>query len=162
MDLYLIRHGIAADRGTYENDDDRPLTEAGRAKTRQVAQRLRDLGLQFDAIFTSPLVRAQQTADLLQAAQLSQSLQELALLAPEGSFTEWLHWLDNQRSTYPTLALVGHEPDLSTWAECLVWGQSHHCITLKKAGAIGLQLPDSGSPVGRSQLFWLTPPRLLL
>jgi phosphohistidine phosphatase len=33
---------------------------------------------------------------------------------------------------------------------------------LKKAGAIGLQLPDEGSPIGNSQLFWLTPPRLAL
>ena len=52
-ELYLIRHGIAAERGTYRVDDDRPLTDAGRARTRAVALRLLALGCQTDKIFTS-------------------------------------------------------------------------------------------------------------
>lgn len=65
MELYLIRHGIAAERGTYPKDEERPLTEKGRAKTQKVAQRLYALGLRFDFILTSPLVRARQTAEIL-------------------------------------------------------------------------------------------------
>ena len=62
--LYLIRHGIAEEHGTYEDDTQRPLTDEGRKKTKQVAKRLYDLGLRFDLLQTSPLVRAQQTADV--------------------------------------------------------------------------------------------------
>ncbi|MER3478596.1 MAG: phosphohistidine phosphatase SixA, partial [Leptolyngbya sp. ERB_1_2] len=61
-----------------------------------------------------------------------------------------------------SLALVGHEPDLSGWAELLVWGEVRDRILLKKAGMIGLDLPDSGSAISNSQLFWLTPPKFLL
>lgn len=163
IDLYLIRHGLAGEHGSYANDDERPLTEEGKKKTRQVAKRLRDLGLHFDLIVTSPLVRARQTAEILQEVGLSQQLETSDTLAPGGELSEWLEWLASiPLSEQPCLALVGHEPGLSTWAEMLVWGSSKGALILKKAGAIGLTLPKTGSPIGNSSLFWLTPPRLLL
>lgn len=163
IDLYLIRHGLAGEHGSYANDDERPLTKEGKTKTRLVAQRLRDLGLQFDLILTSPLVRARQTAEILQEVGLSQQLEISPALAPGGNLSEWLEWLASTALTErPCLALVGHEPGLSTWAETLVWGSAKGALILKKAGAIGLTLPNTGSPIGNSDLFWLTPPRLLL
>jgi phosphohistidine phosphatase len=45
MELYLIRHGIAAERDAYANDEERPLTDKGRQKTGQVAKQLRERGL---------------------------------------------------------------------------------------------------------------------
>ena len=60
------------------------------------------------------------------------------------------------------LALVGHEPDLSQWAELLIWGEAKGVLQLKKAGIIGIEIPDHIDPIGNSILFWLTPPRLLL
>lgn len=163
IDLYLIRHGLAGEHGSYANDDERPLTEEGNKKTRLVAKRLRDLGLHFDLILTSPLVRARQTAEILQEVGLGQSLATIAALAPGGELSEWLAWLASAPlSEQPRLALVGHEPGLSAWAETLVWGRAKGCLILKKAGAIGLTLPKTGSPIGNSTLFWLTPPRLVL
>jgi phosphohistidine phosphatase len=47
MDLYLIRHGIAEERGIYPNDYDRPLTEKGKEKTFQVANTLGLIGLEI-------------------------------------------------------------------------------------------------------------------
>lgn len=163
LHLYLIRHGLAGEHGSYANDDDRPLTDEGRHKTRQIAKRLHALELHFDIILTSPLVRAQQTADILLEAALSQTLQASTHLAPGGSLSEWLVWLQGWQSpTTKALALVGHEPNLSAWAERLVWGKSNGHLTLKKAGMIGLALPESHPPVGNSTLFWLTSPRFLL
>lgn len=159
--LYLIRHGLAGEHGSYANDDERPLTDEGKRKTRQVAKRLYTLELQFHLIMTSPLVRAHQTADLLLEAKLSQALQVSSQLAPSGSLDQWLDWLQRERSPdVTTLALVGHEPNLSTWAETLLWGEARGALSLKKAGVIGLMLPEQ-SPVGNSTLFWLTPPRFL-
>lgn len=161
--LYIIRHGIAADKEEYENDGDRPLTDTGRRKTKQVAQQLHQLGLQFHEILTSPLLRARQTAEILLQAQLGPQLTTTDTLAPNGSFTDWLHWLKPlQQSEELAIALVGHEPDLSQWAELLLWGEARGVLQLKKAGVIGIEIPETDDPVGNSILFWLTPPRFLI
>lgn len=161
-ELYLIRHGIAAERGTYKEDGDRPLTEEGHHKTTKVAERLHKLGVRFDLILTSPLVRARQTAEILQSVGLSDRLEESDDLAPEGNLNHWLTWFKQWQASGKRLALVGHQPDLGDWAETLVWGDSKQQIVLKKAGVIGLLLPQAQTPVGQSQLFWLTPPKFLL
>lgn len=163
IELYIIRHGLAGDHGSYANDEQRPLTDEGQQKTRQVAKRLQALGLKFDWILTSPLVRARQTAEILRDVGLGADLEESGLLAPEGRLQDWLSWYKQwQESDGKCLALVGHEPNLSAWAEQLIWGDVRHHLVLKKAGVVGINLPDRGSPLGMGELFWLTPPRLLL
>uniref|UniRef100_A0A832H1N8 Phosphohistidine phosphatase SixA n=1 Tax=Oscillatoriales cyanobacterium SpSt-402 TaxID=2282168 RepID=A0A832H1N8_9CYAN len=162
MELYLIRHGLAGESGSYPNDDERPLTEEGKKKTRQVAKRLVSLGLQFDLILTSPLVRAHQTATILMDVGLGAQLENANYLA-DGNIDRWLAWLKSwEVGKHRQLALVGHEPSLSQWAEQLVWGEAKGAIEFKKSGVLGLVLPTHGSPIGRSTLFWLTPPRFLL
>ena len=65
LELYLIRHGVAAERGEeYPDDSKRPLTSAGIARLRKEAKALDALGVGFDQIITSPLVRTRQTADV--------------------------------------------------------------------------------------------------
>jgi phosphohistidine phosphatase len=161
--VYLIRHGIAADPEAYERDQDRPLTTKGRAKTKAVAGQLKALSLAFDEILTSPLVRARQTAEILLKANLASHLTVDETLAPMGSFTDWLDWLNTWRQGGTNvLALVGHEPDLSQWAELLILGDVQGVFQLKKAGIIGIEIPDDIDPIGNGILFWLTPPRLLI
>ncbi|ABA22325.1 phosphohistidine phosphatase, SixA [Trichormus variabilis ATCC 29413] len=164
MELYLIRHGIAEEQKTGIKDEERELTKEGKQKTEKVAHRLVELGQQFDLIVTSPLMRAHQTAEILVASGLSCQLEESNHLAPNGNIFNWLdYWLKPRN--FPEnaqIAIVGHEPCLSNWAEILLWGEAKDSLVLKKAGMIGLKLPEIGSPVGRSQMFWLTPPRYLL
>lgn len=161
--VYFIRHGIAAERGTYSDDDQRPLVEKGIRKTENVAQRLVELGLYFDTLLTSPLVRAIQTAEILCEANLAESYQVFEPLAPDGKLQDWLTWLGQWQSIVPaSLALVGHEPDLSQWAQQLVQGHIDNRWGLKKAGIIGVTVPKAAEAVGYSHLFWLAPPRFLL
>lgn len=163
MELYIIRHGLAGERGTYANDDERPLTDEGMRRTKQVAKRLRELDIHFDLIQTSPLVRAKQTAEILQTVGLSKKLEESVHLKPDGEINGWLEWLQTWRQEGSgSLAIVGHEPNLGEWTEQLLWGEPRQSLLVKKAGVIGLMLPDDSSPIGHSQLFWFTPPRLLL
>jgi phosphohistidine phosphatase len=163
IQIYFIRHGIAADPEDYKRDADRPLTDKGRQKTQAIAQRLQELKLQFDEIITSPLVRAHQTAEILLEADLAPQLTVSADLAPMGSFSHWLEELQTlSPSGEKTLALVGHEPDLSQWVELLIWGEVKGAIVLKKAGIIGVEIPNKTDPIGNSSLFWLTPPRFLI
>ena len=162
MKLYLMRHGLAIKRGALVEDGDRPLTSVGIKKTQRVVKQFQELGLRFNLIVTSPLVRAQQTAEILHHQSLSKRLEVSAHLAPEGDLLEFLIWLAPYIKPEASLIAVGHQPDLGNWAEMLVYGQIQEGIILKKAGIIGLQLPDLGEAVAHSQLFWLTSPKLLV
>lgn len=163
MELYLIRHGIAQERTSDRPDEMRSLTAQGRLKTCQVAKKLYLLGLRFDLILTSPLVRSRQTAEILVELQLSSQWQISNYLAPDGDIFTWLDWLDRQQySSSIKLAIVGHEPNLGQWASMLIGDRVPGALVLKKAGIIGLTLPETGSPLGRSQMFWLTPPKFLI
>ncbi len=161
-EAYFIRHGIAVERQANVTDETRSLTPNGITKTQRVAQRLVDLGLHFDHLLTSPLTRAQQTAEILYAAGLSSPAQEFLPLQPGGNLSDWLTWLKLRQTTIQTVALVGHEPDLGRWAQQLVTGSDRHQWILKKAGIIGLQIPNVDQAIGQSQLFWLSPPRFLI
>ncbi|OCQ98014.1 phosphohistidine phosphatase SixA [Oscillatoriales cyanobacterium USR001] len=162
-ELYLIRHGIAVEPEGWPTDETRPLTKEGDRKTRKIAERLLELNLHFNLILTSPLTRAQATAQILQTTGLSPKIEQFAALAPDGNIQEWLDWYQEWHLSGEThLALVGHQPDLANWAEILLWGKTRNTLILKKAGIIGLILPETGSPVDRSQMFWLTPPKYLL
>ena len=165
MELYLIRHGIAAEPEDYATDEERPLTAKGRKKTSKVAKKLFKQRLHFNLILTSPLVRAKETAVILQDNGLSSHVVELTCLAPDGDIRDWISWLEEWRQNAAKergLALVGHQPNLGNWAQTLVWGNAQEKLLLKKAGVIGLNIPDNGTPIGQSQLFLLTSPKWLL
>lgn len=171
MELYLIRHGIAVDRSPSHRDEDRPLTPHGRQKTRAIAQRFKavtaDLNFEFDRFLSSPLRRAQETADIFHQAGLATAVELWDGLRPGQPLENWLDWCRTARlSPGQRVALVGHEPDLSSWAVQLLWGtvarEETEPLQLKKAGILGLTLPDVPPFLGRGQLFWLTPPRFFL
>ena len=164
MEVYLIRHGIAAERGTYTDDEKRPLVEQGRYKTKKAAEHLLSTKLRFDLILTSPLVRAYQTAEILQQVGLSKKMDTFSPLKPHGGIEQWLSWLQQWQAEHPEgkLALVGHQPDLGNWAEMLIWGTVKGQIIVKKSGIVGLKLPGIGTPISRSTLFLLTSPKWMV
>jgi phosphohistidine phosphatase len=161
MEVYLVRHGLAGEHGTYADDRQRPLTNKGRQKTTKVAERLLAIGVKFDLILSSPLVRASQTAEILQQQGLSPTIKTYSPLQPDGEIEEWLQWLQEWQPKHPdsTVALVGHQPDLGNWAEKLIWGTVKGQLVVKKSGVIGLSLPPIGTPIARSTLFLLTSPK---
>ena len=164
MKIYLIRHGIAAERGSYANDEQRPLVNKGVTKTIKVAKHLLAKQITFDLILTSPLVRAYQTAEILKDVGLCSTVQTLLSLKPNGSIEDWLKWLQTHQAQhkYQNLALIGHQPDLSNWTEMLLLGTVKGQIIIKKSGVVGLSLPDSGTPIARSTLFLLSAPKLMI
>lgn len=164
MEVYLIRHGIAAKRGLYADDEQRPLIDKGRDKTTKVANRLLTMGLEFDLILSSPLVRAYQTAEILQQVGLAKTIETFEPLKPGGAIELWLQWLQTYQLQNPQgkLALVGHQPDLSNWAEMFLGGSIKNQMVLKKAGVIGIEIPQIGIPIARSTLFLLASPKWLI
>jgi phosphohistidine phosphatase len=169
MYLYLIRHGIAVDLDPINPDPTasdlaRSLTKIGRKKIKQVAKHLQMSGLAFDTILSSPLVRAHQTAEILVAQNLSSQLEISTDLAPAGNLQSWITWWESRSTDKPIskLALVGHEPNLSEWAELLIVGSIQHRLILKKGGVIGLKFPTSQISLGTAQLHCLIPPKYLI
>jgi phosphohistidine phosphatase len=169
MYLYLIRHGIAEDPDPFAvdvtaSDELRSLTKTGRKKVAQVADRLAELELRFDLTISSPLVRARQTAEILLDKQLSSQLEVSDRLKPAGTLESWLmEWQARSHDASPisTVALVGHEPNLSEWAELFLFGQIEGKIILKKSGIIGLKFTDNFK-IGTAQLLCSIPPKYLL
>ena len=169
-ELVLLRHGIAEQRSPDFDDAQRSLTAEGRERSQLLLQRLVELDLGCDLVLSSPLVRARQTAELAVAAGLAPELELAAALAPLADPLPLLErWLGpvSPRSGWRRLALVGHEPDLSTLAALLIgvpMGQAPEALQLKKAGVAVLQWGQTpqGSLMGSARLALLLPPRVLL
>src|SRR5436190_13102255 len=118
MEIYILRHGIAVDRGTpgYKKDSDRPLTKEGEEKMRDIAEAILAMGLRFDLILSSPYVRASQTAKIV-ARELDKEVTYNDLLIPGGNALELIREINDEKPQQ--LLLVGHEPDLSRLASVL-------------------------------------------
>jgi phosphohistidine phosphatase len=164
MNLYIIRHAIAVDEATsdYESDSERPLTDKGRKKMRQIAKALRSLGVEFDLILSSPYIRACETAEIL--ADMFKMKQKLAFsdnLIPLGN-PELLIGEINEKYSVDSIALVGHEPHLSTLIGLLVAENAKIDVTLKKGGVCYLSADDLHHDDHRATLEWLLTPGILM
>ncbi|MCX7013633.1 MAG: phosphohistidine phosphatase SixA [Candidatus Sumerlaeota bacterium] len=118
MEIYLLRHAIAANRdpGKYPRDEDRPLTGRGAARQREAALGMARLGLEFDRIVASPLARARQTAEIVaDVLRAKDKLEINGLLGFEFSMEALDRWLSGMPADSRIL-LVGHEPDMGELA----------------------------------------------
>jgi phosphohistidine phosphatase len=165
MKLLVIRHAIAEDAKRFAktgaDDGERPLTSRGRRRMRAAARGLRRVVPEIDLLATSPLARAEQTADIVAATYKNPKLVKLNHLAPEASVHALLKWLQ-ERKHDSTVALVGHEPQLGAFTSWMLTGLQESFVKLKKGGACLLELKEQVRP-GRARLLWsLAPAQLRL
>ena len=158
-ELYVIRHGLAEERGdAWPDDGKRPLTDEGISRLRKTARGLVRLGVEFDVILTSPLTRARQTAETLASAFNSRPpIVAVESLAPAGSYQAVLSDLE-KHARRARIALVGHEPGLGEMAARLAGAR--HAFPFKK-GAVCRVDVDVLPPVGPGSLRWFLTPRIL-
>ena len=158
-ELYLIRHGIAEDRGeAWPDDTKRPLTDRGIARLKKEARGLARLGVTFDVVLTSALVRARQTADAVAGAfEPRPPIVTVESLAPGGTYQAVLADLEKQ-SRRSRIALVGHEPGLGELAARLVG--SRHPIEFKKGAVCRIDF-ETLPPAGPGALRWFITPKIL-
>ncbi|MDP1828065.1 MAG: histidine phosphatase family protein [Archangium sp.] len=149
MELTLIRHAIAVDG---PDDAARPLSKKGRRRFEQSVKTLDELGFRFDKVLHSPKVRAVETAELL-APLCDGELASTALLARAPDVALW-ELLEGDR-----LAVVGHEPHLSSLLSWLVTGEPTGGNFELKKGAVA-QLVGEPGPAGM-KLRSLLQPRVL-
>jgi phosphohistidine phosphatase len=162
MNLYIVRHAIAVDEGTsdYESDSERPLNDKGRKKMRQIAKGLRNLGIEFDLILSSPYVRARETAEILaDVFKMKNKIVFSDIHIPMGN-PELLITVVNDKYSVDSMAVVGHEPHLSTLVGLLVAENAKIDVTLKKGGVCYLSA-DELHHEHRATLEWLLTPGIL-
>lgn len=158
MDLYFLRHGKAANpQPTTEADARRALTSEGRDELRAAAHGLRWLGIKPDAIYSSPLTRASETAAIV-GGVLGCDVTETPLLA-SGSDLHRIAPLLSQHDDDAALFLVGHEPDLSAMIGRLISPASEASVTMKKGACCYVELATGAlrqpALAGEGTLMWL-------
>ena len=157
MKLYFLRHGLAWDRTEWKgSDDDRPLTDKGKERMERGAAAMADLGLELDAIVTSPLTRAHQTASIVAAALNTKDKLVVDNRLGTGFGKESVAAVLRDYADSECLMLVGHEPGMSEAISALIGGGR---IVCKKGGLACVELAEPSSMKGN--LLWLIPPRVL-
>jgi phosphohistidine phosphatase SixA len=154
--VVLLRHGIAEDPVEGRTDEERALTSEGHARMKQIAKGLELAFPKALAIYSSPLLRATQTALWVSKGYRSRvkvnTVEALRPGASTAEFRDFINGLEERRAI-----IVGHEPNLSTNMMALIGLQSHRSVELQKGGCYGVRLRGDGTAV----LEWLLSPRIL-
>lgn len=153
--LHLLRHAHAGDPAKWDRpDDERPLSARGARQAGQLAQLLVRGGFAADAIVTSPMLRAEQTARIVGEA-LGVGVQVDDRLASGFDLTDLAALLDDLGGPVSPV-LVGHDPDLSEILSELVGVP----LGLRKGALARI---DVVTPIeaGVGVLRWLIPPDAL-
>jgi phosphohistidine phosphatase len=161
MDCVLLRHGIAVEQDEWEGPDtNRPLTERGAKRVAQVAAGLNRLGVRPTHVFSSPLIRAIETAKIVhRSLRVRSAVQIVDALLPDAPPNQLLSVMQDLLPESSVLC-IGHEPHLGLAASVMLSGRATASFPMKKAGACLIELPMPAKP-GRGVLrWWLTPSQL--
>jgi phosphohistidine phosphatase len=162
MLLILMRHAEAGESDLRRWPDDRlrPLTEEGCQIHGRVARVLRRMGVRFDHLLTSPLVRARRTAEITAEAYGRIAAIEVADELGAGvGVTDLLPRLRRYPRDAAVLC-VGHEPHLSHLAATLISRDGRAHIELAKSGVIAIEAEGHPAPAGGALAFHLAPRHL--
>ena len=166
MNLYLLRHGIAADPGATgcEDDSERPLIPKGERRLRAAAAAMKKLGLSFDLILSSPFLRARQTAEIVAGElRLKKRLEIFDELVPGGNSRALMQALSELKPAPENVLLVGHEPHLSRLISLLVSGNADAAaIEMKKGGLCKLEAAELRNGQCARLIWLLTPAQMEL
>ncbi len=152
MHLYFFRHGIAQLDAANSSDFQRELTPEGRQRTQQAAEQIKTLDINLNQLYSSPLIRARQTADIL-GAQLGIAVQVRDEVGP-GFNLNGIAALTREVDQAGAVLFVGHEPDLSLTIASLTGGR----VVMKKGSFARVDV-TAFQPF-RGELVWLITPKL--
>lgn len=156
MQVVLMRHGEAVDSRLAADDSRRWLTDGGRRTVRSVGRTFAGLDLRFSCIYTSPLVRAVQTAEILAATQpaFDGPIEVHVPLSSEaGTTAQALSPLDHAPDD-SVIVMVSHMPKVGGLAGHLVG--TDHFPGFKTGAACLIEVAE-----GRGALRWMLDPASL-
>jgi phosphohistidine phosphatase len=156
MEVYLLRHGIAANAKPGQSDAERSLTEEGMEKLRRVLKRARDAGAKLDSILSSPYLRAMETARIAkEALGYEGEIVRVEALVPNASpYDVWEQI--RARKSENAILLASHEPLMSSLAAFLL-GCPALEIDFKKAALMRLDCERFGAQPHAALKWMLTP-----
>ena len=159
--MYVVRHAVAHKRDAerWPDDGERPLTPEGEAEFRGAARGLRYLVPSVDALLSSPLARAWQTAEILAGLEGWPEPKAFPTLEPELPTEETALALEDYFSA-SAVAVVGHRPGLHELVSYLLAGHVEADVRIKKGGVLRLSF-DGPTRDGTAALRWLLTPALL-
>jgi phosphohistidine phosphatase len=163
MRLSLLRHGIAAERGSSgdEHDSERPLTAKGERRMRRIAEGMQALRLSYDLMLSSPYLRAKQTAEIVtQVLNTPKGVLLAETLTPESNPRQLIDVLRTDHREEEDILLVGHEPYLSRLISTLLTGGPNLPVVMKKGGLCTLDVETLRFGRCASLVFLLTPRQL--
>jgi phosphohistidine phosphatase len=161
MDCILVRHGIAVAPDEWGGEEEnRPLTQKGKKRTRQVAEGVAALDCNPTHLFTSPFVRAYDTARLLRAVVCPTLKVETRDELVVGAKPERLVELFRTLPSDAVAVCVGHEPQLGEVVSLLLCGKALPNFPLKKAGVVRVE-SEGGMNPGQGRLCWWLQPMQL-
>ncbi len=161
VNIYILRHGIAVERGSkdYQNDSDRPLTAKGKRQLRKSAAAMKRMKLRFNLILSSPYERAKRTAEIVaEELKLKKRLKFADALKAEGDPEKLIGEIAGLKPAPGDILVVGHEPYLSHLISLLVSGNGDMAMDLKKGG-LGKLEAEGLRPGKCAQLAWLLTPK---
>ncbi len=156
--VYLVRHGIAADAPAGEPDESRPLTAKGRKRFRKAARAFARLGEEIDALFTSPLVRSVQTAEILARAIRRDEVSVLEELRPGTPVSRLLATLASHGPEARAVALVGHDPQMSHLVAALARLPPEQEARVQFPKGAIVRIDVDAFPPGKSEPHWYLDP----
>lgn len=161
MDCILVRHGIAVEPDEWEGaEENRPLTEKGKRRARQAAEGLAALDCKPTHLFTSPFVRAYDTARLVRAVVCPTLKVEAREELAAGAKPEPLIELFRTLPIDAVVVCVGHEPQLGEVVSLLLCGKALPNFPLKKSGAALVESEGVMNPGQGRLCWWLRPMQL--
>ena len=164
VELLLVRHAIAfaRDPDQWPDDGERPLSPEGEARCRKAARGLKSVQPAVELVLSSPYARAWQTAEILAEEAGWPSPEPCPELEAERRPSDAMRVLRAPSNRdRGSLALVGHEPNLSELASFLLTGaQSRLLIEMKKGGVACLAF-DEAPAASKGLLRWVATPKML-
>ena len=151
MKIYFLRHGEAGYQSA--SDNDRKLTTGGIESSKAVAQFCRKLELNFTAIYTSPILRAQQTAECIQQHYPHLTVTSSGYLTPDANPDDILRDLTHHTND-SSILLVTHEPFASNCISMLIHGTDQLRIVMKTTSLACVEI-DGIVSRGTGRLLWL-------
>jgi phosphohistidine phosphatase len=152
MRIYLVRHAESVDRVPGMPDAARYLSARGRVSFREMARRFREAGALPTRMFTSPFVRAVQTAEILSETLQYDAEVAVALQLAPGFDVEGMNVVLDGFPGEREIAFVGHEPDLGDILTRLLSLPRRYAM--RKGSIAALDFPDTGNRV-RADFAWL-------